>query len=68
MTSKELKQALDEINDVDDMLKKEGKSYGERRYRKIMSIRLLLIFDTLCVLRTLLCILIGVLVAHLFIA
>lgn len=68
MSDRELKQALDEINDIDDMLKKEGKSYGERRYRKIMLIRLLLILDSLRVLRTLLCILIGVLAAHLFIA
>lgn len=68
MSERELKQALDEINDIDDMLKKEGESYGERRYRKIMLIRLLLILDSLRVLRTLLCVLIGVLAAHLFIA
>lgn len=66
--NEELKQALDEINDIDDMLKKEGKSYGERRYRKIMYTSVFLILDSLRIIRTLLCFLIGTLLVHLLIA
>lgn len=68
MSVKKLKQALDEMDDVLDMLKKEGESDGERSYREIVYVRLLLIFDALSVIRTLLCILLGFLAVEFFIA
>ena len=68
MRDKELKQALDEMYDITQMLKKEGKSAAECRYCEIVYMRLLLIFDTLSILRTLFCFLLGMLAAHFFIA
>lgn len=46
--------SLYEIHNVVDMLKAEGKSYAECRYMKIMAERLLLIDDSLRIVRSLL--------------
>lgn len=64
MSDKKLKEALDEMHDIIEMLKKEGKSAAECSYMKVMYSRLLLIDDSLRVLRTILCLLFGFLVAH----
>ena len=64
MSDKKLKEALDEMNDIIEMLKKEGKSAAESSSKKVVYSRLLLIDDSLRVLRTILCLLCGFLVAH----
>ncbi len=64
MSDKKFKEALDEMNDIIEMLKKEGKSAAECSYMKVMYSRLLLIDDSLRFLRTILCLLCGFLVAH----
>ena len=43
---------LDEIYDVNKMLREEGKSYGECRYLKVVAVILLFIREDLRVLRT----------------
>lgn len=68
MRDKELKQALDEMYDITQMLKKEGKSAAECRYMEIVYTRLLLIYDALSFLRTLFFFLLGMLAIHFFIA
>lgn len=68
MNERELKKAFKEIDNIDDMLKEEGQSDAERHYRIVVLTRLLYIYDSLRFLRTLLCILIGTLFAHLFVA
>lgn len=64
MSDKKFQQALEEMNDIIEMLKKEGKSAAECSYKKVMYSRLLLIDDSLRFLRTILCLLFGFLVAH----
>lgn len=66
MSEKELKKRFKEIDDIRDMLKQEGQSYGECNYRVIVLTRLLEILDSLRFLRTLLCILVGALLALIF--
>lgn len=68
MRDKKLKQALDEMYDITQMLKQEGKSAAECRYMEIVYTRLLLIFDALSFLRTLFFFLLGMLTVHFFIA
>lgn len=68
MSDKKLKEALDEMNDIIEMLKKEGKSAAECSYKKVVYSRLLLIDDSLRVIRTLLCFLIGFLVTRFVLA
>lgn len=68
MRDKKLKQALDEMYDITQMLKQEGKSAAECRYMEIVYTRLLLIFDALSFLRTLFFFLLGMLAVHFFIA
>lgn len=67
MSSKQFKQALNEIHDITHMLEQEGKSAAECRYCEIVYTRLLLIFETLSVMRTLLGLLLGMLAVHFFI-
>nr|DAE37700.1 MAG TPA: hypothetical protein [Bacteriophage sp.] len=64
MSSKQFKQALNEIHDITYMLEQEGKSAAECRYCEIMYIRLLLIFETLSSVRMTLCCLLGMLAVH----
>lgn len=68
MSSKQFKQALNEIHDITHMFEQEGKSAAECRYREIVYTRLLLIFETLSVMRTLLGLLLGMLAVHFFIS
>ena len=68
MRDKKLKQALDEMYDITQMLKQEGKSAAECRYMEIVYTRLLLIFDALSFMRTLFFFLLGMLAVHFFIA
>lgn len=64
MSDKKLKEAMDEMHDIIEMLKKEGKTAAECSYMEVVYSRLLLIDDSLRVLRTILCLLFGFLVAH----
>lgn len=66
MSEKELKKRLKEIDDIRDMLEQEGQSYGECNYRVTVLARLFEILDSLRFLRTLLCVMIGVLLALIF--
>ena len=68
MSDKKLKEALDEMHDIIQMLKQEGESAAECSYKEVVYSRLLLIDDSLRVIRTLLCFLIGFLVTRFVLA
>lgn len=67
MGKKELEQAHKDIDYINYMLKEEGQSYAERYYRVIVLSYLISVLDSLRFIRTLLCVLIGTLIAHLFV-
>ena len=56
---------LDEIYDVSDMLRSKGEYDGKCRYLEIMAKELLFISTSLSLLRTYLCIGLGVIIGHL---
>ena len=56
---------LDEIYDVSDMLQSKGEYDGKCRYLEIMAKELLFISAGLNLLRTILCIGLGVIIGHL---
>ena len=60
----DIKEDLDEMHDIVKMLEQEGKSAAECSYKEVVYSRLLLIDDSLRALRTILCLLLGFLVAH----
>lgn len=55
-------RALDELNEIDEMLRQEGKPDAERRYLKIMAVIALRIHDSLLTLRSLLSMALGILI------
>lgn len=54
----------DELNDVMDMLKKEGQSDGERRYKKIMAEAVFLILFRLDFIGTAVLVILGMVLGH----
>lgn len=55
-------RALDELNEINEMLRQEGKPDGERSYLKIMAIIALRIDSSLLAIRTLLSATLGLLI------
>lgn len=53
-----------EINDALDMLKKEGQSDGERRYKKVLAEAVLLLLFRLDGVRTMVLIIFGMVLGH----
>ena len=53
-----------ELNDVMEVLKKEGQSDGERRYKKIMAEAVLLILFRLDFIGTVILVILGMVIGH----
>lgn len=54
----------DELNDVMELLKKEGQSDGERRYKKIMAEAVFLILFRLDFIGTVILVILGMVLGH----
>ena len=58
------KKLLQELEDIGEVLDRQGKNDAERRYREVVAALLGLITDILCTDHTLLLVLLGLIIGH----